>query len=490
MKSMPHTVSALSHILFYFGVILLSPIAVALIEQEYFAVIPFSCASLVSGGLGLLCRKRGETTTNFDKLTRNEGMLIVCLAWITTAAMGAIPYLFYGLSPLDAYFESVSGITTTGATILLDFSRYPKSFFFWRSLSQWLGGMGIIVLFVAVLPQFKIAGRQMFFAEAPGPMEEKVTPRITHTAKALWCVYIGLTAAEIVMLILAGMQPFDAVCNSFSTMAAGGFSPHPQSIMGYENNRIVWIIIVFMILAGSNFALQYRCITRRNMKLLYKSEEFRGYMIIILAVSGCLSTILIFGEKMHALDALRNSLFQVVSILTTTGFATSDFAAWVVPSQVVLFSVMLIGGCAGSAGGGIKVVRILVWAKYLQREVIQIIHPRVVKPIKIDQKAVPASIQQQILGFVLFYVLLSSISSLLITAIEGDGTVGLVGTFATIGNIGPGFGSIGPMGSYGSLSASTKMILIVNMVVGRLEIIPFVAMLHPSFWKIGRKVHP
>jgi trk system potassium uptake protein len=226
------------------------------------------------------------------------------------------------------------------------------------------------------------------------------------------------------------------------------------------------------------------------MKLLYKSEEFRGYMIIILAVSGCLSTILIFGEKMHALDALRNSLFQVVSILTTTGFATSDFAAWVVPSQVVLFSVMLIGGCAGSAGGGIKVVRILVWAKYLQREVIQIIHPRVVKPIKIDQKAVPASIQQQILGFVLFYVLLSSISSLLITAIEGDGTVGLVGTFATIGNIGPGFGSIGPMGSYGSLSASTKMILIVNMVVGRLEIIPFVAMLHPSFWKIGRKVHP
>jgi trk system potassium uptake protein TrkH len=485
MKSMPHTVSALGHILIAFGAIILSPIVVALIEREYFAIVPFTCASFISVGLGLVCRKLEGKKTNFDKLTRNEGMLIVCLTWMTAAAMGAIPYMFYGLSPLDAYFESMSGITTTGATVLLDFSRYPKSFFFWRSLTQWLGGMGIIVLFVAVLPQFKIAGRQMFFAEAPGPTEEKVTPRITQTAKALWCVYIGLTAVEILVLILAGMQPFDAVCNSFSTMAAGGFSPHPQSIMGYENNRIVWIIIVFMILAGSNFALQYRSIARRNIKILFRSEEFRGYLTIILAVGGCLSTILILGEKMSALDALRNSLFQIVSIITTTGFATADFAVWVVTGQVVLFSMMLIGGCAGSAGGGIKVVRILVWAKYLQREVIQIIHPRVIRPIKIDQKAVPDSIQQQILGFVLFYVLLSVISSLLITAIEGDGMVGIVGTFATIGNIGPGFGAIGPMGSYGNLSAPTKTILILNMVVGRLEIIPFVAMLHPSFWKLG-----
>jgi trk system potassium uptake protein TrkH len=488
MKGMPHTVSALGHVLIAFGAIILSPIVVALIEREYFAVIPFSCASLIAGGLGLLCRKFAKKTRNFDTLTRNEGMLIVCLAWITAAAMGAIPYLFYGLSPLDAYFESMSGITTTGATVLLDFSRYPKSFFFWRSLTQWLGGMGIIVLFVAVLPQFKIAGRQMFFAEAPGPMEEKVTPKITQTAKALWFVYIGLTALEILLLILAGMPPFDAVCNSFSTMAAGGFSPHPRSIMGYESDRIVWIIIVFMILAGSNFALQYRSIARRNIKILLRSEEFRGYMTIILAAGGCLSTVLILGEKMSAVDAVRNSLFQIVSILTTTGFATADFAVWVVPGQVVLYSMMLIGGCAGSAGGGIKVVRILVWAKYLQREVIQIIHPRVVRPIKIDQKVVPDSIQQQILGFILFYVLLSIISSLLITAIEGDVIIGLVGTFATIGNIGPAFGSIGPMGSYGNLSVPTKTILILNMVVGRLEIIPFVAMLHPNFWKLGSKV--
>jgi trk system potassium uptake protein TrkH len=325
----------------------------------------------------------------------------------------------------------------------------------------------------------------MFFAEAPGPTEEKVTPRITKTAKALWLVYIGLTTAEILALILAGMQPFDAVCNAFSTMAAGGFSPHPLSIMGYESNTVVWIITVFMILAGSNFALQYRCLSRRSVMVLIRSEELRGYMLIILAASVLLGMLLIIAEKLSGPDALRDGMFQVVSIITTTGFATADFALWAVASQVVLFSMMLIGGCAGSAGGGIKVVRILVWAKYLQKEVIQIIHPQVVRSIKMDHKAVPTNIQQQILGFLLFYLLLSIISSLLITAIEGDGVIGIVGTFATIGNIGPGFGSIGPMGSYGALSLPTKMILIFNMVVGRLEIIPFVAMLHPHFWKLG-----
>lgn len=482
---MVQTISALGHILIALGIIIISPIAVALIEREYFSIVPFACGSVICVGIGLLCRKLGRHITNYDKLTRSEGMLIVCLTWIITAAMGAIPYLFYGLSPLDAYFEAMSGITTTGATILLDFSHYPKSFFFWRSLTQWLGGMGIIVLFVAVLPQFKIAGRQMFFAEAPGPTEDKVTPRITHTAKALWCVYIGLTVMEIILLLLAGMPPFDAVCNSFSTMAAGGFSPHAQSIMGYENNTAVWIIMVFMLLAGSNFALQYRSLTRRNPMILGRNEEFRGYLLIILAAAGILFLTLLFSGSAAPPDAMRNSLFQVVSLITTTGFATADFALWAVPCQVVLFSMMLIGGCAGSAGGGIKVVRVLVWAKYLQREILQTIYPRAVRPLKIDQKAVPDSIQQQILGFLLFYILLTIISSLLITAIEGDGVVGLVGTLATIGNIGPGGGSIGPMGSYGSLSVPTKTILIANMVVGRLEIIPFVAMLHPNFWKLN-----
>ena len=228
-----NVLSSLGLVLTAFGAILLTPIAVALIEEDYFSILPFLAAAGIGVGSGLYLQKCGGFERNFDGVRRLEGLLIVFLAWTCTAVVGGIPYLFYALSPIDALFESASGITSTGATILVDFSLYPKSFFFWRSLTQWLGGMGIIVLFVAVLPQFAVAGRQMFFAEAPGPTEEKITPRIKHTAKALWLTYILLTVFEAVFLYLAGLPVFDAVCNSLTTMAAGGFSPHPLSIMGY-----------------------------------------------------------------------------------------------------------------------------------------------------------------------------------------------------------------------------------------------------------------
>lgn len=481
-----HILNALGLILIAFGAIILTPIAVALIEHEYSSILPFVTASVFSVSLGFLFQKYGGFSRNFDDLKRNEGFLIVSLSWIVTAAVGAIPYLFYGLNPLDAYFESVSGITTTGATILTDFSLYPKDFFFWRSLSQWLGGMGIIVLFVAILPQFAVAGRQMFFAEAPGPVEEKITPRITHTAKALWLVYVILTAFEIVLLFIAGMPLYDAVCNALSTMAAGGFSPHPQSIMGYHNSIVTWIVTCFMFLAGSNFALQYRLLIQGKSDALVKSEEFRFYAFIVISASLVLSAVLFFGNRIGMLDSIRDSLFQIVSIITTAGFSSADFALWSVAAQTILFTVMLVGGCAGSAGGGIKVVRVLFGIKYLKREVSQIIHPQAVLPVKLDHKTVPDDTCRQILGFLLFYIVMMMGSALAVTVIEGDGAVGLVGTAATIGNIGPGFGEIGPMGSFGGLSIPTKMIFIVNMIVGRLELIPFLAMLHPDFWSIRK----
>jgi trk system potassium uptake protein TrkH len=481
-----HIYSSLGIILVAFGVILLSPLIVAFIEKDYNSILPFTVASVSSIAAGMLLQKAGGFLRNFDTLKRNEGFLIVSLAWIVTALMGAIPYLFYGLHPLDAYFESVSGITTTGATIFIDFSLYPKSLFFWRSLSQWLGGMGIIVLFVAILPQFKVAGRQMFFAESPGPTEEKVTPRVTHTAKALWLVYLVLTLLEIACLIWVGMPVFDAVCNSFSTMAAGGFSPHPQSIMGYNSPNITWIITGFMFLAGSNFALQYQAVARRRLLALIKREEFRGYAIIVVIVSTFLAVIMIVNESGSWLESIRESLFQIVSILTTTGFSSSDFALWSIAAQTLLFSVMLVGGCAGSAGGGIKVIRVILGAKYMRREIVQLVHPRIVMPIKIDGKTVPDAIQFQVLGFLLFYIMLLTISAYAVTIIEGSPSIGLVGTAATIGNIGPGFGEIGPMGSYGNLSWLTKVIFIINMIVGRLELIPFLAMLHPDFWRLRK----
>ena len=478
--------NALGLILVAFGIIMLTPIAVALVGQEYTSIPPFIVAALTSITLGLLFQRYGGFSCNFDNIKRNEGMLIVAMAWVLTGAMGAIPYLFFGIHPVDAYFESISGITTTGATILTDFSLYPRDFFFWRSLTQWLGGMGIIVLFVAILPQFAVAGRQMFFAEAPGPTEEKVTPRITHTAKALWMVYLLLTATEIILLALAGMPVFDAVCNSFTTMAAGGFSPHPLSIMGYENNAATWIIICFMFLAGGNFALQYRVLFQRRPFALIQSEEFRFYVMLVLICSASLCVALLAGSAYLPLDAVRDSMFQIVSMMTTTGFSSADFALWSVVAQTVIFTVMLIGGCAGSAGGGVKVIRVLFGFKYLKREITQIIHPRAVLPIKIDNKSVAEDIQRQILGFLLFYLILMTCSALAVTILEENASIGLVGTAATIGNIGPGFGEIGPMGTFGNLTISTKIIFIINMIAGRLELIPFLAMLHPDFWSFKK----
>lgn len=475
--------NALGLILIGFGILILSPIIVAVLEEEYSSIAPFAIASSLAIISGVVCKWRGGWINNFDNIRRSDGLLIVTLTWLVTAFIGAIPYLFYGIGPLDAYFESISGLTTTGATILTDFSLYPKDFFFWRCLSQWLGGMGIIVLFIAILPQFAVAGRRMFFAEAPGPTEEKITPRIAHTAKALWLVYVMLTILEIAFLSFSGMPFFDAICNSLSTMAAGGFSPHPQSIMGYNNPAAVWIITLFMILAGSNFALQYRFLIQRRPKSLLNSDEFRLYVAIILIFSLLLCWLLFFFHGQPLQSSLRDSIFQVVSILTTTGFSSTDFALWLVPAQAILLAVMFVGGCAGSAGGGIKVVRILFAGRFLKREIAQTLHPRAVLPIKIDRATVPENIQRQMLSFLLFYILMLVFSGLVVTMLEGSATIGFVGTAVTIGNIGPGFGEIGPMGTFGKLGAITKIIFIIDMVVGRLELIPFLAMLHPDFWR-------
>jgi trk system potassium uptake protein len=481
MKSVA-LLNALGIILTALGIIILAPVLVALLVDEYTAILPFVIASALALALGLLLQWRGGFNRDFDTLKRSEGLLIVALAWVVSGMAGAVPYLFFGLGPLDACFESISGFTTTGATVLTDFSHYPKTFFFWRSLTQWLGGMGIIVLFIAILPQFAVAGRQMFFAEATGPTEEKITPRVTQMAKALWTLYILLTGCQILLLSLVGMPLFDAVCNSFSTLAAGGFSPHPQSIGGYGNSAITWIVTLFMFLAGGNFALQYRALFQGAFASLARNEEFRLYTGLVISMSGLLFLALLLAGTAGTADGIRDSLFQIISLMTSTGFASTDFALWLIPAQTLLFAVMLVGGCAGSAGGGPKVVRVLFGIKYLKREVSRIVHPRAVLPIKIDGTTVAEDIQRQIIGFLFFYIALVTLSSMVVTIIEGDMGIGLVGTIATIGNTGPGFGAIGPMESYGPLSPLTKLIFIINMVVGRLELIPFIAMLHPDFW--------
>ncbi len=478
-----YLLNAVGLVLMYFGAVILLPIIMATIDHDIKSVFIFLAASAISSFIGWLFRANGKYTNNFNDLKRTEGLFIVFLAWCAVGLITAIPYLLYGLSPVNALFEAVSGVTTTGATILTDFSQYPKTFFFWRSMSQWLGGMGIIVLFIAILPQFSVAGRQMFFAEAPGPTEEKITPRIRHTATALWSVYIILTLIEVICLKFAGMPLYDAICNSFSTLAAGGFSPNPESILGYGSNKITNIIIFFMFLAGANFALQYKALIHRRPKALFNSEEFRFYLLIFVVISLSLTGFLVLENNYEWISGLRDGFFQVISILTTTGFASVDFENWSVAAKVLLFTMMLIGGCAGSAGGGVKVVRVLFGFKYLKREIAQILHPNAILAIKIDKVTVSHDILRQILGFIIFYFLLFITSSVIVSILESNIVTGISGSAATIGNIGPGFGIIGPMGSFDSLSIYTKFIFIFNMLVGRLELIPFLAMLHPDFWR-------
>ena len=482
----PLVARALGIILLAFGGVLLLPALLAWIVGENPAILPFVVAALVAASTGLCCFWYGRGSRDFDQLRRTEGLLIVALTWTLAGLFGGVPYLFFGLSPLDALFESVSGITTTGATILTDFSLYPRAFFFWRSFSQWLGGMGIIVLFVAILPQLGVAGRRIFFAEAPGPTEEKITPRVAHTAKALWTVYIVLTAIEIILLILVGMPWFDALCNALSTMAAGGFSPHLESIMGYGSPAITWIVTLFMLLAGSNFALQYRMLIRGHSQALLASEEFRFYLTTVVLFAVLLFVLLLANQEMTIAAGWRDSLFQIISIMTSTGFSSADFALWSIPAQTVIFAMMLIGGCAGSAGGGIKVVRVLFIAKFLKREIDQLVHPSAVLPIKIDRVTVHEEVQRQMLSFLLFYLLLLVVSGLVVTMLEQDAVIGMVGAAATIGNVGPGLGEIGPMGTFANLQPASKMLFIINMIVGRLELIPFLVMLAPGFWSLSR----
>ena len=480
---------AISIIMTYIGMVILSPIIIAFIYKDYYSIIPFLSASIISTTAGFIIKKlfpKVSELENLNDIKKGEALFIVAISWVIFGIMCAIPYLFYNLSPLDSLFESISGITTTGATILTNFD-YPKAFFFWRSLTQWLGGLGIIVLFIAILPQFAVAGRQMFFAEAPGPTEDKFTPRIRNTASALWKVYAGLTIFEIILLKIAGMPLFDAVCNSFSTLAAGGFSPNPQSTMGYHSNYITWIILIFMFFAGSSFNLQYKAIMKKNPLLFLKNEEFRVYLTMTLIFSSLIAVVLITQNNYSVFDGITHSLYQVISIATSTGSASVDFEQWNFTAKIFLFIVMFMGSCSSSAGGGIKMTRWLLVFKSMKAELMRILHPNAVFNIKVDNTTVQPEVVRQIVVFVFFYFLLFGIIAALITLFEQNETIGITGSIAAIGNIGPGFGPIvGPMGSFESIHPISKCLMITGMLVGRLELMPFLVMLQKDFWNFQK----
>lgn len=474
----------LSLILRYISVVLLIPCICAVILKEYNAIIPSLLPSVLSFIVGNAFKSKDKKGEEFNNINKGEAFATVLCAWIMFALLGSVSYLCFGLKPVDALFESVSGVTTTGATVLTDFSLYPKTMFFWRSFSQWLGGMGILVLFIAVLPKFAVAGRQMFFAESPGASstDSKLTPRIRQTSAVLWAVYLFITIVECAILIFEGMPVFDAVCNSLSTMAGGGFSPEPYSIMGYASSKFIWTISLFMFLSGMNFALQYKVYIKWNFKALWKDEEFKLYCATVAIFSVIIAGILFFSHSYTMKKAIETSLFQVISIITTTGFASVDFNEWNLRAKLILFILMFCGASIGSASGGLKLLRIIFMYKYLRRQLSKIFHPNGVYPIKINRITVSEDVVRQMVAFVMFYYFFFAVSAFLLVFAEQNAVVGLSGAIATIGNVGPSFGQLGPMGNFSELHTFSKFVCMFNMLIGRLELIPFLAVLHPDFW--------
>jgi trk system potassium uptake protein TrkH len=469
-----------------FGITLVAPAAVAAFYREWHDVQGFTSAAVITVLAGAWMRRAGgaEAVAASERLRRIEGMAVVAATWLVVAHAAALPYVWAGLAPEDALFESMSGLTTTGATVLADFGAFGRGVFFWRGLTQWIGGLGVIALFVAVLPRLAIGGRELFFAEAAGPTDEKLMPQLRQTALALWRIYIALTAVQTVALMIAGMTLFDAVCHAMTTFAAGGFSPHASSIAGYNSPAIDWIIVVSMFLAGANFALQYRALLGSG-KLLVRDDELRAYAGLVIVATVAVAWILLReGSSVH--DAVRHGAFQVVSILTTTGFASVDFQLWNDQAKMVLLLLMFVGGCAGSAAGGPKVVRHVLMARYTLRELRRMLHPRAVLPVKLGGRVVPESILRDVQVFMLFYLLTFAVGAALVVALGADLMTGITASIACLGNIGPGFDEVGPMANFAGLHPLSKIVLTLEMWIGRLEVLTVLVFVRLEAWRSSR----
>ncbi len=472
--------NVLGNIIWRLGFIMLIPFAVALYygDPEIPYAFGFAVTAIFGLTLSFVFPDKGE------EWEKREGFAIVALGWLMVALFGSIPYILLDhISLVDALFESMSGFTTTGATVLSDIDGEYRSLLLWRSLTQWLGGMGIIMLFIAILPKLGVAGRQMFRAEAPGPTEDKLKPRIRETAVILWKIYVGISVIELFLLwFFTKMDLFDAVTHTFTTMACGGFSPYGQSIAYFNDPLIEGIITFFMILAGANFALHYKIL--RKGKINYaRDDELRFYVFIITAGTLILTFLLYRDMYGDIAISFRYAAFQIVSIITTTGYASVDFNQWTDPSLFILLLMMFIGGCAGSTAGGVKVVRILLLLKYARREIFKAVHPRAVRPIKLNGRTVPADVMQAIISFVVIYFLIFILSSGILAILGLDLITSVTASIATLGNIGPGFAVVGPMASFASIPAVGKLVLIANMWIGRLEVFTVIVLLMPEFWK-------
>ena len=435
-----------------------------------------------------------KVTSLREEITSREGFAIVTFAWAATAHFGALPYLLTGViaSPVSAVFESMSGFTTTGATVFTEIESLPHGILFWRSLTHWLGGMGIIVLVIAVLPYLGVGGMQLFRAEVPGPTPERLQPRIAQTAKLLWLVYVGLTVAQVLLYVLGGMETFDAVNHAFATLATGGFSTKNASIAAYDSRYIHYVTILFMYLAGVNFSHHFRAATGR-FAYLY-DQEWRFFTLVILAFAVGITAVNL-GAGSYALDgqgveaAFRHGLFQVVSITTTTGFVSADYELWVPGGQGLLLALFFVGGMAGSTGGGIKAVRVLLLLKATANEIRKQLHPKAILLTRVGTKVVREDVLANVVGFVILYLLLCLVGAMVLAIMGIDLLTALGASLATVGNVGPGFGLVGATDNYGWMSAPQLGILTFLMLVGRLEIYTVLILFYRETWKRRHSFH-
>ncbi|MCL7487125.1 MAG: TrkH family potassium uptake protein [Desulfobulbaceae bacterium] len=475
----------LGKLLLILSMMLLTPIPFSLYYHDGMVLSFVACSLIGLSGGGLLV----AVFLPEKELGYRDGFAIVTFSWLGLALLGSLPYYYSGYIPgfIDALFESMSGFTTTGSTILTDIEVLPKSLLFWRALTQWLGGMGIIVLTLAILPLLGIGGMQLFQAEVPGPTKDKLAPRIQDTARILWSVYLVMTIMETILLMLGGMDFFNALTHSFTTLATGGFSNFNSSIGHYQSPYIHSVIILFMFLAGVSFSLHFLAL-RQNLTSYWKNEEFRFYVAVIsIAIMLVFTANMVAGIYDNAGRNLLDVLFQVVSLMTTTGYGTADFDVWPPFCRILLVSLMFIGGCAGSTGGGIKVVRFLLFFKYARSQLHKLAHPRQVETIKLGKTKVPQDVMIAILSFFAIYLAVFLVASLIVTALGVDIITGPSAVIATLNNIGPGLALVGPTQNFSHLPDLAKLVLIFCMLAGRLELYTVAILLTPSYWHLTRR---
>lgn len=476
------TANVIASLLMIMGILQIPSIIIsAYYKESDFWPFIFSTTATLAIGVGLFYLSRGSKNAEIKK---RDGYFIVTMGWLSMVLFGTFPYLFSGAIPniTDAFFETMSGFTTTGATILDEIESLPHGVLFWRSMTQWIGGMGIIVLTIAILPLLGIGGMELFVAEAPGPTKDKIHPRIKETAKRLWAIYVIITLSEMLILLCCGMGFFDAINHALTTNSTGGFSTKQDSIAAFESPLIEYVIIVFMFIAGTNFTLLYFGFKGRFSKF-WKNDEFKYYLGAVLLSIIVVLIVLLLKTDLPFFKALRDSAFQVISMITTTGYATADFTTWGSFATFIFFLLLFTGASAGSTSGGIKIIRIVILMKNGLLEFKKRLHPNAVIPVNLNKKTVPSHIIYNLLAFIFLYLFIFGMGSLIMTAVGAEFDVAVSSTATSLGNVGPGIGDVGPANTFSAIHPVGKWVMSFLMLFGRLELFTVALLFTPYYWR-------